>query len=264
LGAVGEWLASWRFLLSRRWILFILIVIVLAYAAWWLGRWQFHRLDDKRAENAIIEANAHQDPQPVGSVLAPDRPVAETDEYTVVSATGVYDTADTVVVRYRTDEDGTPGVDEVVPLVTADGTSLLVDRGWYQTTDPGIDPSSLPAPPSGTVTITGWVRVDGTGGSTEVTDHSTRSISSVAIGDAIDKTVYGGFVQMLTEDPPSAHPLGPPEQPDLSEGPHFFYGLQWWFFGLLAIFGVGYLAWDERKHGPRGERRRTAKADAEV
>jgi hypothetical protein len=39
----------------------------------------------------------------------------------------------------------------------------------------------------------------------------------------------------------------PAEQPDLGNGPHFFYGLQWWFFGLLAVFGFFYLAYDERK-----------------
>ena len=31
------------------------------------------------------------------------------------------------------------------------------------------------------------------------------------------------------------------------DGPHFFYGLQWWFFGVLAIFGFFYLAYDERR-----------------
>ncbi len=37
------------------------------------------------------------------------------------------------------------------------------------------------------------------------------------------------------------------ELPDLGNGPHFFYGLQWWFFGVLAVFGFFYLAYDERK-----------------
>jgi cytochrome oxidase assembly protein ShyY1 len=41
------------------------------------------------------------------------------------------------------------------------------------------------------------------------------------------------------------------ELPDLGEGPHFFYGLQWWFFGVLAVFGFGYLAWDERRQKRR-------------
>ena len=45
---------------------------------------------------------------------------------------------------------------------------------------------------------------------------------------------------------------------DTSDGPHFFYGLQWWFFGALAIFGFFYLAWDEakqRREQRRGQRR---------
>ncbi|HWJ83469.1 MAG TPA: SURF1 family protein [Nocardioides sp.] len=253
-----EWLASWRFLVSRRWILFFLAVVLIGYATWWLGEWQFHRLEDRRAKNAIIEANADKDPVPVDTVLGVGKPVAETDEYTVVSATGTYDTADTIIIRYRT-RDGVGGVDVVVPLITGDGTALLVDRGYIATDNSAVAPEDLPAPPTGTVTITGQVRIDGSGSSTEVTDGSARAVSSSAIGDAIDRTVYGGFVELLSEDPPPKTPLEGPEPPDLSEGPHFFYGLQWWFFGLLAVGGTGYLAWDERKHGPRGERRRTSR-----
>ena len=49
--------------------------------------------------------------------------------------------------------------------------------------------------------------------------------------------------------------LAPVELPELDNGPHFFYGLQWWFFGVLALFGFGYLAWDERRKRPgAGER----------
>ena len=56
---------------------------------------------------------------------------------------------------------------------------------------------------------------------------------------------YGGFVQLLTESPKAATPLTKAEPPDLSNGPHFFYALQWWFFGILALFGYGYLVWEE-------------------
>ncbi|MSZ77367.1 MAG: SURF1 family protein, partial [Actinobacteria bacterium] len=40
-------MGSLRFLLSRRWALFALAVVVLGYAAWWLGEWQFGRLSDR-------------------------------------------------------------------------------------------------------------------------------------------------------------------------------------------------------------------------
>jgi cytochrome oxidase assembly protein ShyY1 len=49
------------------------------------------------------------------------------------------------------------------------------------------------------------------------------------------------------------------ELPDLGEGPHFFYGLQWWFFAALAVFGFGYLTVDE----VRRTRGRTEHAEEE-
>ena len=262
-GAVREWLARslapWRFLLSLRWFLLFLAVVLVGVGTWWLGEWQFGRLDDRQEQNTVVGANAHQDPVPVDEVLAAGEPVAEDEQWAVIEATGEYDVADTVVVRYRT-RDGVGGVDAVVPLVTAGGTALLVDRGWMATENRAITPEEIPAPPEGEVTITAWVRADGTGDSTAVDDRSTRAISSVEIGQALDREVYGGFVELRSEEPEPAEPLEPAEPPDLSEGPHFFYGLQWWFFGVLALGGFLYLAWDERKNGPRGERRRSQSA----
>lgn len=233
--------------------MFLLAVVVMGWGTWWLGEWQFGRLDERKDRNAIVAANEKRAPVPVTDVLAPGRPVAENDEWRLVTVTGEYDADDTVVVRYRTRESA-PGVEVVVPLVTADGTAVVVDRGWFATDDPEIGPDQLPAPPEGEVTVTGWVRADGTGDSTRVTGRSTRAISSEEIGEAIDRPVLTGFLALKAEDPGPAEELEPVELPELGEGPHFFYGLQWWFFGVLAAGGFGYLAWDERKHGPRGER----------
>jgi len=244
---------SFRFLLSRRWILFALVVAVLAYATWWLGGWQFRRLHDRKAENEIVRTNEHRAVAPVGDVLSPDRDPSDQDEWRVVSATGTYDASRSVVIRYRT-RDGAQGVDVVVPLVTADGTALLVDRGWLETDPSGANRDDIPDPPAGEVDVTGYVRVNGSGDSTRVSDLSARAISSDAIGPAVDHPVYGGFVQLKSEDPLPDTKLERAELPELDNGPHFFYGLQWWFFGLLAIFGFFYLAYDEWRNGPQGER----------
>ena len=179
-----------------------------------------------------------------------------------MSATGTYDVDETVVVRYR-NRDGAQGIDVVVPLVTADGTALLVDRGWLETDPSGADRGDVPAPPAGEVAVTGYVRDNGSGDSTEVSDLSTRAINSEEIGAAIGRPVYGGFVELRSEDPEPDTALTPAELPELDNGPHFFYGLQWWFFGVLAIFGFGYLLYDEWRNGPRGERL-TRHAAAEV
>lgn len=249
-----------RFLLSRRWVIFLLTVLALAWVAWRLGEWQFHRLEDRKDRNAVIERNESQAPVPVTEVMDVGTPVTADEEWTRVSATGTYDADSSVVVRYRT-RDGASGVDVVVPLVLPDGTSLLVDRGWFATdNNRGTTPEDVPAPPAGEVEIEGWVRADAAGDSTEVTDRSTRAISSAEIGPAIDQEVLTGFVDLRSESPEPAQPLAPVELPELDNGPHFFYGLQWWFFGALAVFGFAYLVYDEARggRGPvRGSRRRS-------
>lgn len=248
---------SLRFLLSRRWALFALAVVLIGWGTWWLGEWQFHRLADRKESNAIVRQNETRDPAPVAEVLAPGRPVAATDEWRLVTATGTYRTDDTVTVRYRT-RGGISGIDVVVPLVSDSGPALLVDRGWLAT-DNRLTDTQIPAAPSGEVTVTGWVRADASGDSAQVTDQSTRSISSTEIGRALDLETYGGFVALESESPAPATPLAGPELPELDNGPHFFYGLQWWFFGVLAVFGFFYLMYDEW----RGRRRPTRAADPE-
>jgi cytochrome oxidase assembly protein ShyY1 len=241
------------FLLSRRWVLFLGAVVVLAYGAFRLGEWQFDRLEQREDSNAVIERNLAADPVPVAQVLEVGEPVAAEEEWRHVTATGEYDEDASVVVRYQT-RDGQSGVDVVTPLVTDEGPALLVNRGWAATGNTGTTTPEVPSPPAGEVRVAGWVRADATGDSTRVADQSTRAVSSEAIGATLPYPVYGGFVELDTETPPPAEPLTKVEQPDLGEGPHFFYGLQWWFFAALAVFGFGYLVWDERR---RMRQRRT-------
>jgi cytochrome oxidase assembly protein ShyY1 len=229
---------------TRRWLGFFLVVLVLAFLALRLGDWQFNRLHERRLENARITHNLRDSPVPATDVLAVGRGARANDEWRRVTASGTWDAPHTVVVRYRTRNEAA-GVDVVTPLVTGTGAAVLVDRGWMAAENNGSRKPHLPAPTSGTVTVTGYVRVDATGGSTTLTDLSTRAISSAAVAKVVPYPVYGGFV-LLTSQAPEAHDgLGGPELPEIDDGPHFFYGLQWWFFGLLAIVGFGYLAYDE-------------------
>ena len=259
-----------RFLLTRRWLGFLLVVGALAYLALRLGDWQFHRLDDRRAANSRIEHNLAESPAPVADVLAVGRGATERDEWRQVTATGRYDDKHTVVVRYRT-RDGASGVDVVTPLVTDGGNAVLVDRGWMPdekvlflsdifptgwmaAENSGARRPDLPPATDGLVTVTGYVRVDATGGSTTVTDLSTRSISSRAIGSVVPYPLYGGFLELVKQSPRAEKPLAAVQLPEINDGPHFFYGLQWWFFGLLAIGGFFYLVYDEwRQRHTRSE-----------
>lgn len=231
-------------MVSRRWALFAITVVLLVYVAYLLGQWQFHRLHDRKATNAQTRVNLRADPVTVSDALRVGRDSTQKQEWLRVRATGTYDASKSVVIRYQT-RDGDSGVDIVTPLRTTAGPSLLVDRGWMQTGNVGADTVDAPAPPAGQVTVVGYVRADATGDAATVTDKSARAISSREIARTMSGPVYGGFIDAASETPRAARQLVPAELPDLGNGPHFFYGLQWYFFGLLAGFGFFYLAYDE-------------------
>lgn len=239
-----------RLFFTRRWLLFLVAVGVLAYGCWLLGQWQFGRLHDREDRNEIAASNMHADPVPLRTVLSTTDAVAKTQEWTRVTATGEYVVEDTIVVRYQT-RDGRGGVDVVTPLRLDDGTGVLVNRGWI-----GVDRAEdareqAPAPPAGQVTVVGWVRGDGDGSSTKPNNGSVRAISSLAIAETTNYPLVQGFLELDSETPPPAESLAPVELPGMGKGPHFFYGLQWWFFGALAVGGFIYLAIDEVRKSRR-------------
>ncbi len=240
---------SLSFLVSRRWVTFALVVALLAYLAWWLGEWQFHRLEDRKERNAVVERNESGPPASLRDVFATDSALPARHEWKRVTATGTYDAGHTLQIRYRTYE-GNGGVEVVVPLETTTGTVLLVDRGWLQTEAATAPADDVPAPPAGQVVVTGWARADASESSTVHEEDgvlSARAIASTSYARATGAETFRGWLQLESESPEAtAKPaLRQGELPDLGNGPHFFYGLQWWFFGVLAVFGFGYLAYDE-------------------
>ncbi|MGH3317464.1 MAG: SURF1 family protein, partial [Nocardioidaceae bacterium] len=167
-----------RFLLSRRWVLFALFVVVLGALCWRLGIWQFDRLEERKAENAIISRNLDAPALPATQVMTADRPLPEQQQWRRVSVTGAYDVADETLVRYQT-RDGQPGVVVLTPLRSTQGDSVIVDRGWMAVTNDPTAPVHPPPPPSGEVTVTGWAVPDQDGEPDEFTpiDSEVRLIS---------------------------------------------------------------------------------------
>ena len=132
-----------RFLLSRRWVLFALVVALLAWLSVQLGQWQFHRLDERRQDNRIVATNLDRPPAPVDDVLSTDRRPSAEDEWRRVTVHGTWDDEHTIVLKYQTRDQGA-GVDVVTPLVTDDGAAVLVDRGWMATQNTGATRPELP------------------------------------------------------------------------------------------------------------------------
>ncbi|HEX7738686.1 MAG TPA: SURF1 family cytochrome oxidase biogenesis protein, partial [Marmoricola sp.] len=99
-----------KFLLSRRWATFAIVVILAAWGAWALGQWQFHRLQEKRHSNVVTRTNLKALPVPIGQLMAPGKQPSKNVEWRRVTVHGTYDDAHTIVLKYQT-RDGASGVD---------------------------------------------------------------------------------------------------------------------------------------------------------
>jgi cytochrome oxidase assembly protein ShyY1 len=248
-------LGELRFLVSRRWIGFGVFVLVLAAVCVQLGSWQFDKLSARQDRNALVEKHLAVDPVPLDTVVPAGEELVPEQEWTVVTATGRYDLERQVTLKYVS-RDGRPGVDVLTPLVLDDGTALVVDRGFVETTRSSEAPTDLPVPADGTVEVTGWLRVDSgaTGEAIRVNDTQVRAISSRGLAEYVPYELRSGYVN-LQEQSVGAGVLEREPRPELGPGTHFAYGLQWWFFGLLALVGFVWFARAERQ-----ERRRAAAA----
>lgn len=241
----------YRFLLSRRWVGLLVFAIIWMYLCVLLGNWQFHRLHERRAQNAQVTRALTSSPVPLSSIDPSGGHWRESKEWTTVTATGRFDDSQTLTVKYLSRDTGTgQGVDVVTPLVLDDGTAILVDRGWLQTNNTGARPKNIPPAATGTVTVTGWLRADSPADHDAVTPYQgqIRAISSRAIEKKLSYHLRYGYLNLRTQTPRATGiKLLAEPKPDMGEGPHLFYGIQWYFFGVLGIAGYFWFARDEAK-----------------
>jgi cytochrome oxidase assembly protein ShyY1 len=242
------------FVLSRRWIGFALLVVALSLLFVRLGIWQFHRLAERHASNAVIEHNLAAAPAELGRVVPPGQAVSDDLAWRRVSIAGTFDVSRQILVRYQT-RDGALGVDVLTPVRLADGSAVLVDRGWLQTINSVTDRVRVPAAPVGRVTVTGWLMPDQDGSDDQlrVQSGSVRLVSSERIAPTLPYPVHDGYVSMISSEPAPTVPLRLADAPQLNSGPHFFYGLQWFFFAGLAVVGWFFFAYEEAQTRRRAE-----------
>jgi len=233
----------YRFLLTRRWLGLLAVALLLAATCVQLGRWQLHRLEARHANNDLITSNASARPVPAGDLLGVDDGPAGGRQYARVRATGRYDTAHQLLVRNRP-HDGQVGFYVVLPLVTEQGPALLVNRGWVPAGESATDVPDVPAPPAGDVTVVGRVRPSepaATRGGTPPRGQVTR-IDVPAIAADLPYDVYGGYADLVREQPAARQAPIALDPPETSEGPHLAYGFQWFLFAALALGGFVVLA----------------------
>jgi cytochrome oxidase assembly protein ShyY1 len=272
---------GWRFVRSRRWLGYFAIAVAFAIVCALFGMWQWDRRNEAVRENDQIAANYEHTP------VAVDRALPHADSYDAsqrwlrVTMTGTYDVADQLLVRNRV-HNGQPGFEVLTPLVTADGRAFVVDRGWVPTGNDQDTPDSVPAPPSGTVTVTARLQATESRIPGRTDPAHTDQIQSVTLTDVakrVDHPIWTGAYGQLASETPApaqARPLGW-EKPSADTGLHLSYFIQWFMF---AAGGFGFLAYlmvqeyrnlnqddpEERERAQERQRRKDArpKSDADI
>lgn len=230
--------------MNLRWIASALVVLLLAGVCVQLGRWQLHRLDERKARNQVTRTNLAAPPTPLAEIVGPQRVVGEQHDWRTAVVTGRYDAGKQVVMRYRNVSDR-PGFEIVTPLLLADGTAILVDRGFLPRQSAELAPAVVPPAPSGEVTVTGRLRRSERGGHTNggtPVDGTARLINGADFAPALGLTLYDGYMTVDRQEPAADPAFGGFPGPEIDDGPHFFYALQWFFFALMALGGLVYFS----------------------
>lgn len=228
-----------RTLLTGRWLLALLLVILAVISCILLGRWQLHRHEAKVRSAAVITENYDAEPVPISTPL-PDRTaaLASDQDYRVVELRGRF-SGEPVYVRNRV-QNGEVGFYQLVPFTTEDGTVLLV-RGWVPADDVDSAPAVQPAVPTDAVTVRARLR--------PMEPHLTErravagQIQSITVADVeqaegpLKDPYLQAYAVSAAEDPAADPALAPLPKPDLSLGPHLSYAFQWWIFA--AFFPIG-------------------------
>lgn len=241
-----------------RWIGLALFVALLCAVMIRLGEWQIHRLQGRREANAIIRT--HRTVQAVGwaTIFRPGERLPADAMWRQVRVSGTFDVSGQVQVRYRNvgDEQGS---EVLTPLRTDDGRTVLIDRGFMHRLDDGADAdvSDIPAPPSGRVTITGYAKGNENGKNSAVVpvDGRARLINSESFARAHGTRYVDGYIVLLSSSPEQSPDLKPIPYPELNDGPHLSYAIQWFIFTAIAIGGLFILIRGDIRDRRKGRRR---------
>ena len=202
----------------------------------WAAQWQYHRGVARHARNTMIESNSSMKPVPLKSVL--DSAVAH--EWQPVTTSGTFDSTSQILLRNHYSE-GVYGFELLTRFTSTSGQSFWVDCGWVKAGENATAQPELPPLPTGTVNIVGRLRLDSSlprGSFFAVPTNKSDGLISKAnaqSGNTASLSLF--YMDLISGSDPSLTPDVPGQLPELSDGPHMAYALQWVFFGGLVAYG---------------------------
>ena len=173
-------------------------------------------------------------PLPLEEVIS--NPVVH--EWKPVEVKGPFDVKNQILLRNRYFE-GVYGFELLTKFTGTQGKSFWVDCGWVKAGKNALTRPELPEIPQGEVQITGRLRLDSSlprGAFFAIPSNQSEGLVSKANAQSGTST-ENFYLDLISGDHPLLTPEVPAQLPELSDGPHMAYALQWVFFGGLVIYG---------------------------
>ena len=220
------------------------VVLVLSVVFVSLGMWQLRRLDERRLANTVGESRFESEPADPGLLIAAAGDDLDSLSHHRALATGFYAPESEVLIRsqvYR----GVAGFHVITPLVAADGSAVLVNRGWVPL-DLDEVPVTAATPPIGEITVEGWLaptRERGALGPADPDDGRLTAMNRVDIERIQEQVPFPLLPMYLVAlgEQGSELPV-PVESPTFDDdGPHLAYAIQWFSFLAIGLVGYGFL-----------------------
>jgi surfeit locus 1 family protein len=210
-----------------------LIALLLIIFCLWGSQWQYHRGVDRHARNAVIEERIAKSPIELNSVT--DN--LSNNEWQTVSVVGTFDTEKQILLRNRYN-DGKYGYEVLTLFRSNENKSFWVDRGWVQAGATASTPPVVTALPQGAVSITGRLRLDSSlprGSFFALPGKGKGLVAELNAQSQLNTEKF--YIDLLSGSDDSLTPEVTAQLPELSDGPHMAYALQWIFFAGLVLYG---------------------------
>ena len=236
--------SSWK-----RWLGWLIIVVIFAIACSFLSNWQFSRRAQVVAANSIVEGNYNKPALPISDVLVAGS-LPAMNEWHPVSVTGHYVQGSALLVRNRPYA-GVPGFHQVAVFQASDLQLYLVDRGWLPTGERQDSPDLVPELPTGEIQIQARLRFAENLKGKDAPVGQLAAISPLGAAAQIGakEPIASGFYLRLASEVPTSDVAPKLEtKPELSEGNHLRYAIQWIIFAILAFVTLTYFVRQEIEH----------------
>lgn len=235
--------ASWLKESWKRWLAWLILASLFAVACVFLSQWQFSRRAEAVARIELVQNNFDQALAPIGSLTSP---FEAKNEWRPVELEGRFLVSDAFLVRNRP-FNGAAGFLQFIPFETKDGTLVAVETGWLPSGNEQDEPDLVPLPTEETVKIWGRIRPTEPKSTKDAPTGQLASVNSSMLfekaglsGQTLD-SVYIRLGESYRPGEVLPKVLG---KPDLNEGNHLSYAMQWILFALMAF---GALWWAVRQ-----------------